>query len=122
MWAKSRRDIYNDLCALAHASFPAQIPTKEVLWQHLRLQSDTDPTKAGYGVGVTPDLKYHMKLARHNSIHVSPTFLLDGLVEQQASSSWTAEYSSSTDVQVSSNGTLALTLPPQSVTVYRQRP
>ncbi len=39
-----------------------------------------------------------------------------------ASSSWTAEYSSSTDVQVSSNGTLALTLPPQSVTVYRQRP
>lgn len=39
-----------------------------------------------------------------------------------ASSSWTAEYPSSTDVQVSSNGTLALTLPPQSVTVYRQRP
>ena len=39
-----------------------------------------------------------------------------------ASSSWTAEYPVSTDVQVGSNGTLALTLPPQSVTVYRQRP
>ncbi|PCH40957.1 hypothetical protein WOLCODRAFT_137104 [Wolfiporia cocos MD-104 SS10] len=40
------------------------------------------------GVDVTDDLKYTVKFARQNSIHVSPTVLLDGLVQNEISSSW----------------------------------
>ncbi|KAM6496198.1 hypothetical protein JOM56_008904 [Amanita muscaria] len=42
------------------------------------------------GVGVTNNLKYTIKFARQNSIHVSPTVLWDGLVQNQISSSWGA--------------------------------
>jgi len=40
------------------------------------------------GVAVTDDLKYNIKFARQNSIHVSPTVLWDGLVAGEISSSW----------------------------------
>ena len=38
-----------------------------------------------------------------------------------ASSSWAAQYAASSDVLASASGTASLNLPPQSVTVYRQR-
>ncbi|KDR84094.1 hypothetical protein GALMADRAFT_275301 [Galerina marginata CBS 339.88] len=40
------------------------------------------------GNAVTDDLKYNIKFSRQNSIHVSPTVLLDGLVQNQVGSSW----------------------------------
>ncbi|EKM79969.1 hypothetical protein AGABI1DRAFT_84473 [Agaricus bisporus var. burnettii JB137-S8] len=40
------------------------------------------------GIPVTDDLKYNLKIARHNSIHVSPTALWNGLVASEVSSSW----------------------------------
>ncbi|KAH9948794.1 hypothetical protein B0H21DRAFT_820725 [Amylocystis lapponica] len=40
------------------------------------------------GVDVTDDLKYTIKFSRQNAIHVSPTVLWDGLVVNEASSSW----------------------------------
>ncbi|KAG1796898.1 uncharacterized protein BJ212DRAFT_1489159 [Suillus subaureus] len=45
------------------------------------------PTPNG-GVGVTDDLKYTIKFARQNGVHVSPTALWDGLIANQVSSSW----------------------------------
>ncbi|EAU84200.1 hypothetical protein CC1G_08130 [Coprinopsis cinerea okayama7 len=46
---------------------------------------------ANGGVAVTDDLKYNIKFARQNSIHVSPTVLWDGLVAGEISSSWGEE-------------------------------
>lgn len=43
------------------------------------------------GTAVTDDIKYHMKLGRQNSIHVTPTVILDGLVDSSVSSSFGAE-------------------------------
>ncbi|VDB97133.1 unnamed protein product [Peniophora sp. CBMAI 1063] len=40
------------------------------------------------GTSVTDALKYTVKFARQNSIHVSPTVLWDGLVANEISSSW----------------------------------
>ncbi|KAG8906503.1 hypothetical protein FRC01_007995, partial [Tulasnella sp. 417] len=40
------------------------------------------------GVSVTEELKYSIKVSRQNSIHVSPTVLWDGLIQDQVSSSW----------------------------------
>lgn len=40
------------------------------------------------GIAVTDDLKYTVKFARQNGIHVSPTVLWDGLVVNEISSSW----------------------------------
>ncbi|KAG2099316.1 hypothetical protein BD769DRAFT_1511561 [Suillus cothurnatus] len=45
------------------------------------------PTPNG-GIGVTDDLKYTIKFARQNGVHVSPTALWDGLIANQISSSW----------------------------------
>lgn len=44
-----------------------------------------------YDGSLAADLKYHIKYARQNAIHVSPTVLVDGLVDNQPSSSWTVE-------------------------------
>ena len=43
------------------------------------------------GNAVTADLKWHLKLARQQSIHVSPTVLVDGLVDGQVSSAWSMD-------------------------------
>ncbi|KAK2465941.1 hypothetical protein APHAL10511_001582 [Amanita phalloides] len=45
-------------------------------------------SSANGGVGVTDDLKYAIKYGRQNSIHVSPTAMWDGLVDNAVSSSW----------------------------------
>ncbi|KAF7291373.1 hypothetical protein MIND_01281800 [Mycena indigotica] len=45
-------------------------------------------TSPNGGNGVTDDLKYTIKFARQNGIHVSPTVLWDGLVANEISSGW----------------------------------
>lgn len=39
------------------------------------------------GTKVTPELKLHIKYARQNSIHSSPTFMINGIVDNSVSSS-----------------------------------
>lgn len=43
------------------------------------------------GSKVTSDLKLQVKLGRQNSIHFTPTVLLDGLVDPSVSSSFTKD-------------------------------
>ncbi|TFK25972.1 hypothetical protein FA15DRAFT_616739 [Coprinopsis marcescibilis] len=43
---------------------------------------------ANGGVAITDDLKYNVKFARQNGIHVSPTVLWDGLIAGEISSGW----------------------------------
>lgn len=40
---------------------------------------------------MTNDLKLHIKAARLVGIHVSPTVVVDGIVENSISSGWTKE-------------------------------
>ncbi|KAF8318155.1 hypothetical protein DL93DRAFT_2076137 [Clavulina sp. PMI_390] len=40
------------------------------------------------GVPVTPDIKWHVKLARQNSVHVSPTVVWDGIKNDDIGSAW----------------------------------
>ncbi|KAK9703638.1 hypothetical protein K7432_010626 [Basidiobolus ranarum] len=47
---------------------------------------DTEPRNKGNKIH--GDLKYHIKLARQNGIHVSPTVLVDGVIDSSVSSSW----------------------------------
>lgn len=48
-------------------------------------------SKGNSGSAVTNDLKLQVKLGRQNGIHVTPTCVLDGLVEPSISSSFGAE-------------------------------
>ncbi|KAL7009490.1 hypothetical protein EMMF5_001121 [Cystobasidiomycetes sp. EMM_F5] len=45
-------------------------------------------TSLNSGTQITDDLKLQVKLGRQNGIHVTPTVLLDGLVEPSVSSSF----------------------------------
>ncbi|KAI6042828.1 hypothetical protein EDC04DRAFT_2563650 [Pisolithus marmoratus] len=47
-----------------------------------------NPGHPNGGVAVTDDLKYTIKFARQNGVHVSPTTLWDGLIASEISSSW----------------------------------
>ncbi|KAG1760725.1 hypothetical protein EDD22DRAFT_899936 [Suillus occidentalis] len=68
------------------ASIAAQLITEEQLAMFKDLLK-LKPTPNG-GIGVTDDLKYTIKFARQNGVHVSPTALWDGLIANQISSSW----------------------------------
>ncbi|KAG0698701.1 hypothetical protein DFH29DRAFT_940337 [Suillus ampliporus] len=68
------------------AGIAAQVITKEQLAMFKELLK-LKPTPNG-GIGVTDDLKYTIKFARQNGVHVSPTALWDGLIANQISSSW----------------------------------
>ncbi|KAG1805653.1 uncharacterized protein BJ212DRAFT_1486214 [Suillus subaureus] len=68
------------------ASIAAQVITEEQVAMFKDLLK-LKPTPNG-GVGVTDDLKYTIKFARQNGVHVSPTALWDGLIANQVSSSW----------------------------------
>jgi hypothetical protein len=41
------------------------------------------------GNKITNDLKWHIKLGRQTRIHVSPTVLFDGIIDNDVSSGWT---------------------------------
>ncbi|KAI0375940.1 hypothetical protein BV20DRAFT_26758 [Pilatotrama ljubarskyi] len=46
------------------------------------------PSPPNGGTGVTDDLKYTVKFARQNGVHVSPSALWDGIIVNEVSSSW----------------------------------
>src|SRR6266498_3536051 len=41
------------------------------------------------GNKITNELKWHIKLGRQTGIHVSPTVLFDGIIDNDISSGWT---------------------------------
>lgn len=51
--------------------------------------SQTEPRNIGNRL--TTDLKWHIRFARQQGIHVSPTVLWNGLVENKVSSSWSLD-------------------------------
>ncbi|RHZ50565.1 hypothetical protein Glove_495g33 [Diversispora epigaea] len=51
---------------------------------------DSNIKATNHGNQLTPDLKWHIKLGRQNGIHVSPTVLWDGIIDD-ISSDWTLE-------------------------------
>ncbi|ORX83404.1 hypothetical protein K493DRAFT_342040 [Basidiobolus meristosporus CBS 931.73] len=77
----SRTQIYHSLAE--HAAFLG-IDREEFL--SYLLIPDTEPRNKGNKIH--GDLKYHIKLARQNGIHVSPTVLIDGIIDSTVSSSW----------------------------------
>jgi hypothetical protein len=56
---------------------------------HVRDKPDPDGG-LNSGNAVTNDLKVLVKMARLVGVHVSPTVICDGVVENSISSSWTA--------------------------------
>ncbi|KAI8321517.1 hypothetical protein GQ54DRAFT_261627 [Martensiomyces pterosporus] len=83
---KTRTELYQKLSALA-VSTNAVDDTQSML-QLLDIQAG-EPRNAGNAV--TSDLKYHIRLARAQGIHVSPTVVFDGIRDDGVSSSWTLE-------------------------------
>ncbi|CAN6670413.1 hypothetical protein TRVA0_043S00276 [Trichomonascus vanleenenianus] len=80
---KTRKQLYEELSVLAEKSVGVD---KFKLLDALAI-TNTESRNAGNKV--TDDIKYFIKFARQNSIHVSPTVLVDGLVDNSISSSWT---------------------------------
>ncbi|KAJ3091757.1 hypothetical protein HK102_013524 [Quaeritorhiza haematococci] len=76
VYGKSRKQLHEELAELAEQ---VGVAKSEVL-QFFGSSSD--------GPSVVADFKYHIKLSRQNSIHVSPTVLFDGLIDSSVSSSW----------------------------------
>ncbi|KAF9922033.1 hypothetical protein FBU30_007902 [Linnemannia zychae] len=93
---KSRNEQYKYLSDLA-ASLPKSSSssasiTQDKVFSLLQITSVTTASEAtNHGNKVTNDLKYFIKLGRQNGIHVSPTALWDGLVENSISSGWTLD-------------------------------
>ncbi|KAJ2776981.1 hypothetical protein GGI15_004661 [Coemansia interrupta] len=86
----SRTEIYRRLALLA-TSVNAVNDSVAVL-QLLDIQQAASAELArNAGNAVTNDLKYHIKLARAQSIHVSPTVVFDGIRDDGVSSSWSLE-------------------------------
>ncbi|KAF0450148.1 thioredoxin-like protein [Gigaspora margarita] len=56
----------------------------------IEIPAVSNPSEArNAGNKLTADLKWHIKLSRQNGIHVSPTVLFDGIIDDTVSSSWT---------------------------------
>ena len=58
---------------------------KEKLKKSLYLQETGEKNS---GSSIVQDIKWHIKLSRHNSIHVSPTVVFNGLIDNDVSSGW----------------------------------
>ncbi|KAJ1814758.1 hypothetical protein LPJ75_002632 [Coemansia sp. RSA 2598] len=87
---QSRTEMYKQLALLA-TSVNAVNDSVAVL-QMLDVQPVATADEArNAGNAVTSDLKYHIKLARAQGIHVSPTVVLDGIRDDGVSSSWGLE-------------------------------
>ncbi|KNC96777.1 uncharacterized protein SPPG_07985 [Spizellomyces punctatus DAOM BR117] len=78
----SRKDIYEKLVGIVSDGVGVD---KEEVFKLLT------PKATNEGNAVTPVLKVHLKIARQNSVHVSPTVLVNGLVDNSVSSSWGVE-------------------------------
>lgn len=87
--AEVRNDTYRRLAKLAAKS--AEVSADEV---YKLLEVPDKPAADGslnVGNGVTNDLKVLVKMARLVGVHVSPTVIFDGVVNNDISSSWTTE-------------------------------
>ncbi|KAK9767205.1 hypothetical protein K7432_003170 [Basidiobolus ranarum] len=78
---QSRTQMYQSLAD--HAAFIGI--NREEFLAYLSIPN-TEPRNKGNKIH--EDLKYHIKLARQNGIHVSPTVLFDGIIDSTVSSSW----------------------------------
>lgn len=88
VYYKSWHQLNEDLAELA-ATLCAPKVTKENVLKLLLVEQQPDDYI--YGNIVTNRLKYCIKLGRQQAIHVSPTVLLDGLINRSIESSWTLE-------------------------------
>ncbi|KAG0255192.1 hypothetical protein BG011_005282 [Mortierella polycephala] len=91
---QSRSEQYKTLAALG-ASFQnssSSSLTEQSIYDLLHITPVQDPQQStNAGNQVTNDIKYFIKLGRQNGIHVSPTALWDGVVENSISSGWTLD-------------------------------
>ncbi|KAJ1988763.1 hypothetical protein H4R33_002304 [Dimargaris cristalligena] len=87
---QSRHELNTALAQYAHEV--TGLKSDQVVKQ-LNVATSTEEGGAPQNIGnkVTNDLKLHIKLGRQQGIHVSPTFLYNGLVDNNVSSSWTLE-------------------------------
>ncbi|KAG0329720.1 hypothetical protein BG004_002272 [Podila humilis] len=90
---KSRREQYDSLTTLAATTHPKSAAvTKEAVLALLHIPSVDDHEKStNTGNQLAADLKYFIKLGRQTGIHVSPTALWDGVIDNSISSGWTLE-------------------------------
>ncbi|KIH88234.1 hypothetical protein SPBR_09006 [Sporothrix brasiliensis 5110] len=89
--SEGRNDTYKRLAALAAASSGGALDAGTI---YKDLAVATEPAADGSvntGNAVTNDLKLVIRAGRLVGVHVSPTVLFDGLVNNDISSSWTAE-------------------------------
>ena len=69
-----------------HAGGPNMDVTPHQIIERLETYSGV-PLKAAFAIpGLDREIKWHCKYARQNGIHVSPTFMIDGLVQADVSS------------------------------------
>ncbi|KAG0205853.1 hypothetical protein BGX28_002588 [Mortierella sp. GBA30] len=90
---KTRSGQYKALASLAASTRTSSSSlTEQKVYDLLQIASVQDPAQStNTGNKVTNDLKYFVKLGRQNGIHVSPTALWDGLVENSISSGWSLD-------------------------------
>jgi hypothetical protein len=70
-----------------HASGPNMDATPNDIIARIAGYSGVDVTEAFAIPDLDREIKWHSKYARQNGIHVSPTFMIDGLVRAEISSS-----------------------------------
>ncbi|KAJ1896075.1 hypothetical protein LPJ81_004821 [Coemansia sp. IMI 209127] len=80
----TRTEIYRKLADLAIGI--NAVDDRVAMLQLLDIQASETPENKGNAV--TGDLKYHIRLARAQGIHVSPTVVFDGIRDDSVSSSW----------------------------------
>ncbi|KAJ3396056.1 hypothetical protein HDU92_004181 [Lobulomyces angularis] len=83
VWDKTRTEIYNELLVIVESIGV----DKSKVSEYLKLSRDGKNA----GNGVTNDLKKTIKYSRQNSIHVSPTVVFNGLIDNNTSSSWSQD-------------------------------
>jgi protein-disulfide isomerase len=85
---ESRNDTYKRL-----AKIGASVGVDESkIFKMLEISDKPGPDGAlNSGNGVTDDLKVLVKMARLVGVHVSPTVIVDGVVDNSISSGWTKE-------------------------------
>ncbi|KKA26199.1 hypothetical protein TD95_000055 [Thielaviopsis punctulata] len=84
---ETRNQTYKRLAALAGE---AGVNADKV-YELLEIPSEARDGALNVGNGVTNDLKHAVKTARLVGVHVSPTVIFDGVVQNDVSSSWTLE-------------------------------
>lgn len=90
---KTRSDVYKELVSLATSSLTSSATITEggiLSLLHIGAVQDAEQS-TNKGNKVTNDLKYFIKLGRQNGIHVSPTAVWDGVVENSISSGWSLD-------------------------------